>query len=194
MAWGTGHDKPDSLRSLSIPGLVKRIALEAPGKTACSRGGQNWSYGQLDAASLFLARLFHARGLCAGDEVPIFLSRCFDSVASILALMRLGVCFVPMDAESWSQGRVDAVLKAVQPSSSCIPPRQSSPLWGFPPSRPTSSGSPVKGPLAGPTLPPFRTGSMPTGAPTSRSTSSSRPAQPASPKESSYRGDALRIM
>jgi acyl-coenzyme A synthetase/AMP-(fatty) acid ligase len=105
----------DENNSQSICALFKVNAHERPDSIACSQDERCLTYGELDAASISLAALFDARGVSTGDEIPIFLSRCFASMASILALLRLGVCFVPMDAESWSQARVDAVLRAIEP-------------------------------------------------------------------------------
>ncbi|KAL6823625.1 non ribosomal peptide synthase [Trichoderma camerunense] len=101
---------------LSTAGLINQNAIEIPGAIACSQGGRYWTYGDLDAASQSLAVLFRAHGVRAGDEIPIFLSRCFESVASTVALLRLGACFVPLDAESWGQGRIEQVLKAIGPN------------------------------------------------------------------------------
>ncbi|KAL7782605.1 non ribosomal peptide synthase [Trichoderma afarasin] len=101
---------------LSTVGLINQNATEIPGAIACSQGGRCWTYRDLDAASQSLALLFRAHGVRAGDEIPIFLSRCFESVASIVALLRLGACFVPLDAESWGQGRIEQVLKAIGPN------------------------------------------------------------------------------
>lgn len=82
---------------------------------ACSHEGKVLSYGELEIASLSLAALFHSFGIRTGDTVPVFVSRNLESVATIVALLRLGACFVPMDGESWSQSRVDSVLRAVEP-------------------------------------------------------------------------------
>ncbi|OAA63432.1 non ribosomal peptide synthase [Niveomyces insectorum RCEF 264] len=101
----------------SISAWVKQNAIDFPESIACSQGGKCWTYRGLNEASISLATLFDSRGLRAGDKVPIVLSRCFESVASILALIRLGICFVPMDAESWGQSRVDAVLNAIKPKA-----------------------------------------------------------------------------
>ncbi|KAL6809688.1 non ribosomal peptide synthase [Trichoderma sp. SZMC 28015] len=101
---------------LSTAGLINQNAIEIPGAIACSQGGRCWTYRDLDAASQSLALLFRAHGVRAGDEIPIFLSRCFESVASTVALLRLGACFVPLDAESWGQGRIEQVLKAIGPN------------------------------------------------------------------------------
>ncbi|KAJ6101983.1 hypothetical protein N7486_004410 [Penicillium sp. IBT 16267x] len=99
----------------SIYSLIQQNVQARPTSTAASQGERSLTYEKLNLASLSLASLFDAHGVRAGDTIPIFLSRCLESVASILALMQLGVCFVPMDAESWSQARVDAVLQAIEP-------------------------------------------------------------------------------
>lgn len=100
---------------ISVADPISSNASEIPDKIACSKGGRYWTYRDLDAASRSLASLFSAHGVRAGDEVPIFLSRCFESMASTIALLRLKACFVPLDAESWSQGRIDQILKAIGP-------------------------------------------------------------------------------
>ena len=102
-------------RLRSICALIKANASDQPNSIAVSQGNRSLTYEQLDKASLFLAALFISHGIRTGDSIPIFLSRSLESVASIVALMRLGACLVPMDASSWSQQRVDAVLQTVEP-------------------------------------------------------------------------------
>ncbi|KKK25540.1 hypothetical protein AOCH_001363, partial [Aspergillus ochraceoroseus] len=99
----------------SIWGLIERNANLPHRSLAVSQGEKSVSYQELAAATRRLAGLFVARGIKAGDTIPIFVSRCLETVASVLALLRLGVCYVPMDAEAWSQSRVDAVLQAIEP-------------------------------------------------------------------------------
>lgn len=95
--------------------LISKYANERPDAVACSKNDRVLTYGQLQSASLSLATLFISRGISAGHTVPIFVSRDLESVASIIALLRIGACFVPIDGESWSQSRVDSVLCAVEP-------------------------------------------------------------------------------
>ncbi|KAI3118849.1 hypothetical protein CBS147330_8865 [Penicillium roqueforti] len=118
----TPHATPESPavsgedhRLRSICALIKANADVQPNSIAVSQGNRSLTYEKLDKASLFLAALFDSHGIRTGDSIPIFLSRSLESVASILALMRLGACLVPMDASSWSQQRVDAVLQTVEP-------------------------------------------------------------------------------
>lgn len=103
-------------RPQSICALIKANVRNQPNSIAANQGDRALTYEQLDKASLFLAALFDSHGIKTGDTIPIFLSRSLESVAAILALMRLGACFVPMDARAWSQARVDAVLRAVEPN------------------------------------------------------------------------------
>ncbi|CAG8196796.1 unnamed protein product [Penicillium salamii] len=95
--------------------FIQRHAKERPEAIACSKDNKTLSYDQVESSSSSLAALFASQGIVAGDAVPIFVSRNFESVASIIALLRLGACFVPIDGESWSQSRVDSVLRAVEP-------------------------------------------------------------------------------
>ncbi|KAK4866498.1 hypothetical protein LT330_008430 [Penicillium expansum] len=71
------------------------------------------NYAKCQAESIACSQ--EGQTLRAGDTVPVFVSRNLETVATIIALLRLGVCFVPMDGESWSQSRVDSVLRAVEP-------------------------------------------------------------------------------
>lgn len=103
------------VRPQSICALIKRNARERPNSIAASQGDRFSTYENLDKVSLSLAAFFDSCGILAGDTIPVFLNRSLESVASILALMRLGACFVPMDSSAWSQIRVDAVLRAVEP-------------------------------------------------------------------------------
>ncbi|CAG8926205.1 unnamed protein product [Penicillium salamii] len=95
--------------------FIQRHTKERPEAIACSKDNKTLTYGQVESSSLSLAVLFASQGIVAGDAVPIFVARNFESVVSIIALLRLGVCFVPIDGESWSQSRIDSVLRAVEP-------------------------------------------------------------------------------
>ncbi|OKL56657.1 hypothetical protein UA08_08292 [Talaromyces atroroseus] len=99
----------------SLFAMICSHSRDRPESIACSQGERSMTYRELETASLSLAAFFHARGVQGGHTVPICLSRTLESVASVIALLRLGACFVPIDAESWSQARVDSVLQVVEP-------------------------------------------------------------------------------
>lgn len=109
-----GHDT-SQLNMSSLWDMIRNHCRDRPDSIACSQSDRSVTYGELEATSLSLAALFRARGVERGSLVPIFLSRSLESVASVLALLRLGACFVPMDPESWSQARINSVLGVVEP-------------------------------------------------------------------------------
>ena len=99
----------------SLWDMIHSHSRNRPESIACSQCERSLTYAALEMASLSLAALFRARGVQGGHIVPIILSRTLESVAAVLALLRMGACFVPVDAESWSQTRVNSVLQVVEP-------------------------------------------------------------------------------
>lgn len=109
-------DRSNGADSHSVWGFIKRNVNLRPLSTAVSEGERGLTYQDLDTASAQLAAIFLDHGVRAGDTVPILLTRSLESVTAILALLRLGVCYVPMDADSWGEARIDAVLRATEPT------------------------------------------------------------------------------
>ncbi|GFF56476.1 nonribosomal peptide synthetase 5 [Aspergillus udagawae] len=109
-------DQSKGMESHSVWSFIKRNVDIRPLSTAVSEGERSLTYQDLDTASAKLAAVFLDRGVRAGDTVPILLTRSLESVTAILALLRLGVCYVPMDADSWGEARINAVLRAIEPT------------------------------------------------------------------------------
>lgn len=103
------------LNTSSLWNMIHNHCCDRPDSIACSQSDRSVTYGELEATSLSLAALFSTRGVEGGSLVPIFLSRSLKSVASVLALLRLGASFVPLDPESWSQTRINSILGVVKP-------------------------------------------------------------------------------
>jgi len=66
-------------------------------RTAIECGKQAWTYRELHEKSNFLARLLLRDGLEAGKPVLVAAERSFELVAALLAVMRAGGVFVPVD-------------------------------------------------------------------------------------------------
>jgi malonyl-CoA/methylmalonyl-CoA synthetase len=56
-----------------------------------------YTFGDLDARSNRLARLFQARGLQPGDRVCVYLANCVEMIDLYLACIKLGLIFVPIN-------------------------------------------------------------------------------------------------
>ena len=80
---------------------VDRWAQETPNRTAIVWEGEDgrvrqWTYAELQAEVDSLAFTLAGRGVGAGDAVGIFLPMVPETVASLLALAKLGAVFLPL--------------------------------------------------------------------------------------------------
>ena len=78
--------------------LVERSAAVHPSKTALVFEGSRMSYSELDKAANRLARyLSEDVGVRRGDRVGVYMHRCSEMVVSILAVLKAGGLYVPLD-------------------------------------------------------------------------------------------------
>ncbi|KAK4153855.1 acetyl-CoA synthetase-like protein [Chaetomidium leptoderma] len=133
-----------SSNSPTIFDLIQQQVHNQPHASAISRHDSTLSYAQLDAASRSIASLLRGRGVGTGDAVAILTSRCPEWVACVLAVVRIGAVWVPMDAESWSRDRIDTVLTLVAPKAVLVTADESSQdmmFSKFSPARTTTDGA-----------------------------------------------------
>lgn len=83
--------------SVSIPDLFARHVAGTPDAVAVSFDGRSVSYRQLDEASNRLAHLLVARGVGPGELVALLFSRSVDAVVAILAVLKTGAAYLPID-------------------------------------------------------------------------------------------------
>ncbi|MFP5288963.1 MAG: amino acid adenylation domain-containing protein, partial [Thermoanaerobaculia bacterium] len=72
-------------------------AAASPGAPAVLRGDEALSYGELDAQANRLARHLRALGIEPGDLVGIGLDRSLDLIVGLLAVLKAGAGYVPLD-------------------------------------------------------------------------------------------------
>jgi amino acid adenylation domain-containing protein len=77
-------------------GFVARVPLQ-PDRPAIRDGGRVCSYAELDAKSNRLARALRARGVRRGQRVGLCLERSLEMVVSLLAVLKAGAAYVPLD-------------------------------------------------------------------------------------------------
>ncbi len=77
--------------------LFERQVDRTPGATAFVCGDQALSYERLDSAASHLAVQLRQMGLGDGDLIGVMLPRSLDAVVSLLAILKAGAVYVPLD-------------------------------------------------------------------------------------------------
>ncbi|GAB1509018.1 amino acid adenylation domain-containing protein [Actinophytocola sp. KF-1] len=82
---------------LTMPELFARCAGAKPDADAVVDESVTWTYAQLDTRSNQIARLLRAHGIGAEDVVAIAVPRSAEMVAAVLAVVKLGAAYLPLD-------------------------------------------------------------------------------------------------
>ncbi|WP_367875375.1 amino acid adenylation domain-containing protein [Luteolibacter sp. Populi] len=90
----TQRDYP---RTATLPCLIAGVAARVPDKAAVSCGNVSLTYSQLDQRSNAIAARLQTAGVKRGDLVGIHLERSTEMVAGLLAILKCGAAYVPMD-------------------------------------------------------------------------------------------------
>ncbi|HVR95722.1 MAG TPA: non-ribosomal peptide synthase/polyketide synthase, partial [Thermoanaerobaculia bacterium] len=86
-------------RESSLPELFADVARSVPEAPAIVADGEVWSYRRLDEASNRLARRLRSLGMEPETAVAVSMERSPELVAAILAILKAGGVYVPLDAE-----------------------------------------------------------------------------------------------
>jgi myxalamid-type nonribosomal peptide synthetase MxaA len=93
---------------------VERQAQKAPQALALITGSRSLTYRQLAEAASTLCQRLRARGVGSGVNVAIYLERGPDAVIALLAILKAGGTYVPLDT-SYPVGRVAAIMARAAP-------------------------------------------------------------------------------
>lgn len=94
--------------------LIFKHAIACPERIALTNSSKSVSYLALRKAVVAFSAQLRSLGIGPGDRVPVLTTRCIEGIVSILGVLAAGACYVPVDAESWSKGRTDATIEALQ--------------------------------------------------------------------------------
>ena len=83
--------------SVSIPVMFAAQVARAPEAVAIRCGDGSWTYREVDEAANRLAHLLVAHGAGPGQCVALLLSRSAQAVLSILAVLKTGAAYLPID-------------------------------------------------------------------------------------------------
>ncbi len=84
-------------RDVCLHSLVTRQAHRTPSATAVTFADESLTYRQLDERANQLAHHLIARGVTPGDIVGIHLERSLDMVVAVLATLKSGAAYLPLD-------------------------------------------------------------------------------------------------
>jgi amino acid adenylation domain-containing protein len=82
---------------VSIPALFAAQVARAPEAVAISCRENSWTYRELDEAANRLAHLLAGQGVGPGQCVALLLARSAEAVVAILAVLKTGAAYLPID-------------------------------------------------------------------------------------------------
>ena len=100
--------------AVSIPALFADHVARTPDAVAMSGGQRSWTYRELDEASNRLAHLLSGHGAGPGQCVALLMPRSERAVVGILAALKTGAAYVPIDPVV-PDARVEFVLGDAAP-------------------------------------------------------------------------------
>jgi len=95
--WRTGPAEPPV--TTHVPGLLDAAMRRHGERVAVRWQARSWRYRELDAAVAGLAVRLRGRGLGRGDLVGLSLPRSPDMLIALLAILRTGAAYVPLDPD-----------------------------------------------------------------------------------------------
>ncbi|CDP88242.1 linear gramicidin synthetase subunit D [Mycolicibacterium farcinogenes] len=102
------------LAAVSIPAMFAAQVERAPETVAISCDGRSMTYRELDEASNRLAHLLIDNGAGPGRCVALLFNRCAQALVSILAVLKTGAAYLPIDP-AHPQARVDFMFADADP-------------------------------------------------------------------------------
>ncbi|QRY48438.1 amino acid adenylation domain-containing protein [Mycolicibacterium boenickei] len=83
--------------AVSIPEVLAEQVARTPDVVALVCGGRSWTYRELDEASNRLAHWLISLGAGPGESVALLFPRCAEAIVSIVAVLKSGAAYVPID-------------------------------------------------------------------------------------------------
>ncbi|OBA76568.1 hypothetical protein A5641_20465 [Mycobacterium sp. 1554424.7] len=114
--WGNRAvlSRPAPPATVSIPAAFAARAADAPDAVAITSRGRSWTYRDVDEAANRLAQLLAGHAVGPGQRVALMLQRSAEAVVAMLAVLRTGAAYVPIDP-AVPAARVEFMLDDAEP-------------------------------------------------------------------------------
>lgn len=110
--------QPQVIPEESIYALFAAQVARSPDGIALCFGNEQTTYSELAARAGKVAEQLFDAGVVNGARVAVFVPRCPDMIATLLAVLRIGAAYVPIDT-SYPAGRVEFLLRDADPGAIC---------------------------------------------------------------------------
>ena len=113
--WGNREvlTRPDTT-AVAIPALFDQQVMRVPDAVALTFEGRSLTYRELDEAANRLANLLTSQGAGPGQRVALLLPRTADAITAILAVLKTGAAYLPIDP-AHPDTRVEFMLSDAAP-------------------------------------------------------------------------------
>ena len=108
------HGRAHFVADTTLRDLFQAQAARTPGAVAVACGGESLTYAQLNARANRLAHRLLRQGVGAERLVGIALERSLDMVVAIVAVIKAGAAYLPLDPD-YPQARLAAMLADAAP-------------------------------------------------------------------------------
>ncbi|AKJ29411.1 non-ribosomal peptide synthetase [Caldimonas brevitalea] len=97
---GAWPDQPVTppVHAVGLHRLFESQAAQRPDALALVQGGHTLRYGELNAEANRLAHHLRQLGVGADDRVALYATRSVDTIVALLAILKAGAAYVPLDA------------------------------------------------------------------------------------------------
>ncbi|EMD58406.1 hypothetical protein COCSADRAFT_103953 [Bipolaris sorokiniana ND90Pr] len=102
--------------SLSVLDLFQNVCRFFPNNIAVQDGAETLSYRVLDRRSSALAKRLRDNGVRHSQVIPLITNSCLCMVVGILAILKAGAIYTPIDREQWPKERIVDVLRRTDAS------------------------------------------------------------------------------
>ncbi|MCG7534490.1 amino acid adenylation domain-containing protein [Pseudoalteromonas sp. OOF1S-7] len=110
----TEHTNSDTTEGVLLPQLVQQQCHTFPDKTAVYANNSAMGYAELNTRVNKLANYLQSQHIRSGDFVAICLSRDHNLLVAMLATLKVGAAFVPVDP-GYPDARITSIIRSAKP-------------------------------------------------------------------------------